>query len=1126
MDKEENKKEGSSLIEEDKHMEEFEIEPKDKLNQEEVDKAEKLINQRYPLNNLALHEVFTFLKPLVFWRKKANKAKQTSLKFTKLVTSEAAYADMKADKLGGLKGLVKKHRKSSNRVVEEAAKSQQEMVDCEPLNLLGIGIVAQFDLMKYLIIAFILFTLLSIPMIVIYSGYDNMRGTKKESYTAPTLGNFGFSTSSCYTVPKKMESMILFCNTGTLSAKIGSYGIVPSDAEDRNVCIDGIGDTAACSSRISADFELQYETECSNKKFCILKHVSQHFNGPEDRCNNENSIFFLNVKCLQDIEVVESKRAQSFYIMTIGLFMGLSLLVTLYYAQNKLKISAKEWDLDMITASDYTVSYEIDQDDYEFFKEQHREESGESAPLAYMSVLKHRVENQVSKEEFVIHETNVIKIANITYSFNNHEMIELLDQRGTAIANHDMKKKIEIEKEIYELGENNRDQISTPSLAYITFETQEGYERAIKMTSRLQSVFSPAVEPTNIIWENSHYSWTHIFTRLAIVISIMFILLIIAFAIFFYLKRGLSVANGKYMNLNCDSFNKNIENDSMRLRYALIDYFDYYESKLENRMTGALQCFCDQFYAERGLFATLNNYFQHPKVTVDGNRYEEQICREWAKDLLFAPFWSSVVSIVIVFLNYLLREGVIYMSHRVGFHTETSQATVIMVFVFIAQFLNTSILINFVNANTTEAFSNMGIFKGGYPDFNFNWYSDIGASIVFTMMFNTLWPFIEVALDFGMSLFFRILDKGLTCNKYKTRSKTIQQYIDLYSGPEYLVHFKYSRILNIVFTSFTYGLAIPWLFPIGLITLVIDYIVDKLCIVYYYREPPSYDNKLNKATISLMQWAPLFMFGVGFWMFSNRQIFENYVELDTQSKPIAEKTGHTLFENVTATPAYILYISFFILLFGLVFKKLISYILRKTPFLIRINNQLDEHLPNYSDALDYCDSMYLMSMERHLRKHYGVKTIMDQTLSAIVSAQPTHKKITGIGVYDILANIRYCDKFQYDYYDQVLKMNFNDESTKVKLWLSVGFMTKDTRLPKPSIKANSLLSHLKESLFDGMINHDVDEQIERKTINFGMNAYLSLIEKSEEKNQIEDKVEECDEDEEDDKEKGLLADFK
>lgn len=113
-----------------------------------------------------------------------------------LVTSEAVASLLAKGSNVNKDAFNKKARKSTMILVENAMKPQEKKIENDPLNLLGIGIVAQFNLMRYLIFAFIAFTLLSIPMIKIYSGHDAMRGTKKEWYTARTLGNFGFSTSS------------------------------------------------------------------------------------------------------------------------------------------------------------------------------------------------------------------------------------------------------------------------------------------------------------------------------------------------------------------------------------------------------------------------------------------------------------------------------------------------------------------------------------------------------------------------------------------------------------------------------------------------------------------------------------------------------------------------------------------------------------------------------------------------------------------------------------------------------------------------------------------------------------------------------------------------------------------
>ena len=44
-------------------------------------------------------------------------------------------------------------------------------------------------------------------------------------------------------------------------------------------------------------------------------------------------------------------------------------------------------------------------------------------------------------------------------------------------------------------------------------------------------------------------------------------------------------------------------------------------------------------------------------------------------------------------------------------------------------------------------------------------------------------------------------------------------YKTLYSGPEYVLHFKYSEVLNVTFIAMMYGLAMPILFPIACLNL-------------------------------------------------------------------------------------------------------------------------------------------------------------------------------------------------------------------------------------------------------------------------------------------------------------------
>lgn len=198
------------------------------------------------------------------------------------------------------------------------------------------------------------------------------------------------------------------------------------------------------------------------------------------------------------------------------------------------------------------------------------------------------------------------------------------------------------------------------------------------------------------------------------------------------------------------------------------------------------------------------------------------------------------------------------------------------------------------NANTADAGLGFLPFKGKYPDLNFEWYNDIGASFVITMMTAAVFPIIEFCIAFSMKKAFIFLDRSFSCDASKTKKNTIQAYINLYSGPEYMMHFKYSGLMNILFVTFMYGLAIPLLFPIALLAYTVLYTCERLTITYFFRKPPMFDEKLNESAISKMKWAPIFMMFFGYWCMTNVQLFTNRAYPITNTT-IAQKTGHKMF---------------------------------------------------------------------------------------------------------------------------------------------------------------------------------------------------------------------------------------
>jgi hypothetical protein len=107
-------------------------------------------------------------------------------------------------------------------------------------------------------------------------------------------------------------------------------------------------------------------------------------------------------------------------------------------------------------------------------------------------------------------------VVTIIFTYDNSKLIKLLKERGELIRAEDWKKVQKIETEINELKEKKLEKLKTPISAFVTFESEEGQCRALKLkdfpdlatliagTEPIE--FKQTVEPSDIIWENRHIS--------------------------------------------------------------------------------------------------------------------------------------------------------------------------------------------------------------------------------------------------------------------------------------------------------------------------------------------------------------------------------------------------------------------------------------------------------------------------------------------------------------------------------------------------------------------------------------------------------------------------------------------
>jgi len=113
-------------------------------------------------------------------------------------------------------------------------------------------------------------------------------------------------------------------------------------------------------------------------------------------------------------------------------------------------------------------------------------------------------------------------------------------------------------------------------------------------------------------------------------------------------------------------------------------------------------------------------------------------------------------------MNFVIRTVNILLIKFIGYYTESSQTRVIMVSIFVAQTLNTALLLLLSNANTQQTFMFWLPFNGEYPDLTFEWYNDIASSLVITMLTAAFMPLIEFCGFLAMRIGLRLLNRGFS----------------------------------------------------------------------------------------------------------------------------------------------------------------------------------------------------------------------------------------------------------------------------------------------------------------------------------------------------------------------------
>ncbi|TNV85819.1 hypothetical protein FGO68_gene5047 [Halteria grandinella] len=962
---------------------------------------------------------------------------------------------------------------------------------------LGYGLVAYFDTLTFFIKLFGLYSILSIISLIIIgflfdSPKNNLTITARHS-----LGIMGQSEPLCVQTDLGVKNVNIKCNSGFIE-KIHSIGIISkeeidlkneqdimmrqknffSPREKGQRCISQQNDK--CNGIVNEKrLTPLLESECIGQRNCKLSNLTAylHKDMPQ-QCLSEESMFFIQVSCQEATYQQFKKKFSGLIISTIVCFQGLFFFISISKLKKKSSEEFEQWDKDTVTTSDYTVACTIDRGIFEEFSKREKRERQfagqnentsepklEGKQTLFMRMHSHFFNNDVKEsriyrfKEYFTNEIEQIlnqqpqrtqqaikrvKIVDTVFAFSNSDLLNMLKMRGKYIKYNMNRELAKLDIDLGKYVQRNGDVISRPTKAFITFEDEEGYQRACHLDKKSTIFtsttevnlngnpiyFKAAPEASNVIWENQYTpTLLKLYKRIVALLIVLFILVTQVVFIFALNKKIFSLQE-KYPSIDCedvlDSYGDEIQ------KYALQQWNDLVHKEENTDKQDALQCICEGTYEKHGFAQTFFKKFRGQSS--QNHPIEGYICRDLMVNYSNLYLSSVLISFLVVTFNFILRTTIIALIKWIGKKTFSGQYKTTAQMLFLTQFINSAVILVLVHANfENSSFPIVNkIFNGEFPDFTQQWYNRVGSIITQTLVIIGLATPIDCLYVLAWTRYKQFRDTGhwsMRQNEVESNSKTVAQLVSNYSAPEMLIDYRYAAMMLNIFIAMMFGSGIPILIPIALFNLALMYVLDRLMTVYVYSQPPLFGIQITHATLETLKWAAILHLSIGYWMLSNMQIFGSVINPKSYANEVL-RTGHSLnkIDPLRIDHSTLLLISVSMVFLYLIAESIFSFI---NNILLSHGNMTKElmsveGLANFYDSLYKADIDLWIKEETSLRNKKGFKKMKDYSLGRMILAnishlankkrheeQLKHKGLQTVGTYDILSQPRYKRKFQY-----------------------------------------------------------------------------------------------------------------
>lgn len=257
-----------------------------------------------------------------------------------------------------------------------------------------------------------------------------------------------------------------------------------------------------------------------------------------------------------------------------------------------------------------------------------------------------------------------------------------------------------------------------------------------------------------------------------------------------------------------------------------------------------------------------------------------RLCINYAGNVVTGQVFTIVSMLFVVVVNSVLRYCIYGLINFERKKSGTNELKSLVVKIFIAQFLNTAIIILLVNMNLKrwevdlELFNGVYILGGEYDFFSIKWYSIIGVSIVITMIINIISGISGPIMSYIISKLKIWYDRGYSKDIYVTRQKTMTDLQNIYTGDIFYLELSYAWTLNTFYVCLMYCVGCPILLLILFVSFFIKYWCDKIGFLRVYRTPNQFDSSLPQYVTSVMPWSLIIHLIFSLMLFCDKETFQ------------------------------------------------------------------------------------------------------------------------------------------------------------------------------------------------------------------------------------------------------------